>query len=74
MIISHVQEGVPADQRNLTYIGVTTQPRGMTYVESGLLTFDPDSTYEVKVRGVTQDNQQGPDMTLPFVLSTGEKM
>ncbi|XP_045115325.1 protein amalgam-like isoform X2 [Portunus trituberculatus] len=70
-ILEYGKEGMPSDQRNLTYIGVTTQPRGMTYVESGLLTLDPASTYELRVRGVTQDNQQGPDMTQPFILYTG---
>lgn len=44
----------------------------MTYVQSGLLTLDPSSTYEVTVRGVTQDNEQGSDMTSPFEIVTGE--
>lgn len=46
----------------------------MTYVQSGLLTLDPASTYEVKVRGVTEDNEQGPDMTNPFEIVTGENI
>lgn len=45
----------------------------MTYVQSGLLTLDPATTYEVRVRGLTLDNELGPDMTSPFEIITGKR-
>ncbi|XP_050701549.1 protein amalgam-like isoform X2 [Eriocheir sinensis] len=65
------RKGPAAGQWNTTYVGISDTPQGMTYVQSGLLTLDPASTYEVKVRGVTEDNEQGPDMINPFEIVTG---
>lgn len=70
-VMEYLKKDAAGGQWNTTYIGVSEQPRGMTYVQSGLVTLDLSSTYEMRVRGVTQDNQQGPDMTQPFEITTG---